>query len=435
MVFLCVLSLRSAKVAVRGLLFKCLFGTIISMATASTPELEEMSHSFKRHCPLNCSCSAAGDGGVNVTCHDGTPSDIINNLPDNTVHFRYTYDSLFNDSGCQFRHMPTFQTITITATDLYSYSAPHSHLQNGDLFRGAINLRELHINLLLFELNSKVLKSLTKLEILDLSHTRSLTRENMEEILRGTVLFHPRLKKLHIRNFYYLIPVEDKILDVSNNIYNHLNGSQIEELDISLNGVIFNTPGISQYLPDLKTLVSTNNEIGFSETFGYFCSIADTLLHPSLERIEFGHQPPDYRRTRPNRSLHHRNPLDELIHCFQSINMSEPCSPDMRCDVGRCLCKGHDAIPTQYIPELGEWFSFLHPRDMRIPLQKQKHVDLSHTMRLFTPRIATHVTKQDSFTLSFNRSNLLVHRHIRQPDVLAAPCQRFRSSAPPGFPK
>ncbi len=91
----------------------------------------------------------------------------------------------------------------------------------------------------------------------------------MEKILAGAVYFHPQLKKLDIRNFYYVIPVKDEILDVRNNIFSHLNGSQIEELDISMNGVIFITPGISQYLPNLKTLMSTNNRWAFPENM-YF---------------------------------------------------------------------------------------------------------------------------------------------------------------------
>ncbi len=132
--------------AVTGPLFTCLFSLIISMTTTFTLELEETAYPNRLQCPQNCSCDIAGDSGVNVACHGGTPSDIINNLPENTVHFRYTYDGLFNDSGCQFRLMPTLQTITITTTDLFSYAAPHSHLQNADLFGGVSNLRELHIN-------------------------------------------------------------------------------------------------------------------------------------------------------------------------------------------------------------------------------------------------------------------------------------------------
>ena len=385
----------------------CFFGTAICMTTAFTLELEETTFLNRRQCPQNCYCSLAGDGGINVTCRDGTPSDIINNLPENTVNFRYA-NSLFNDSGCQFRLMPTLQTITITATDLYSYAAPQSHVQNADLFRGAFNLRELHINLLLFKLDSKVLEPLKKLEMLDLSHTRSLTRKNMEDILRRTVHFHPKLKKLNIRNFYYLIPVKDEILDVGTNIFSHLNGSQIEELDISMNGVICNTPGISQYLPNLKTLVSTNNEMGFSKTYGLFCSMADIFLHPSLEHVDFGRQrPDDNHSTRSKRSLLQGNPLDELYKCFQNINTSALCFPDLRCNIGHCLCNGHDAIPTQYIPELTQWFKFLHPNHIRIPMRYLKYVDLSHAVPLLTPRFANRVNETYSLTLSFNKNNTL----------------------------
>ena len=392
------------------------------MATAFTMELEETAYPNRQQCPQHCSCTAAGGHGPNVTCRGGTPSDIINNLPENTVHFMYTYDSLFNDSGCQFMNTSILQTITITTTDLYSYSAPHSHLQNADLFRGASNLRELHINLFLFELNSKVLEPLMKLEILDLSHTRSLTRGNMEGILAGTVRFHPQLKKLDIRNFYYLIPVKGEILDARNNIFSHLNGSQIQELDISMNGVIFNTPGISQYLPNLTTLVSTNNEIGFSKKYGFFCSITDLLLHPSLERVEFGRQTPDhYLSTRPKRSLMEPNPLDELYKCFQNINTSAPCSPDLRCDIGRCLCKGHDVIPTHYIPELKQWFNFLHPRHIVIPTGHLKHVDLSHAVGVLTPRFANQVTELGNFTLSFNKNNNLEYIDISDNNMFFLP--------------
>ncbi len=392
-----VVSLGLINIAMEGLLFLSLFGQVVS-TTFSIPEPKQTEHPDMLRCPQNCSCSVTGDGGVNVTCRDGTPSDIINNLPENTVHFRYTYDSLFNDSGCQFRLMPTLQTITITTTDLFSYATPHSHLQNADLFGGVSNLRELHINLLLSKLDSKVLEPLAKLEILDLSHSRSLTRENMEDILNGTVRFHPKLRKLHIQNLYYRIPVKGEILDASANIFSHLNGSQIEELDIFLNGVIFSTPGLSQYLPNLKILLNTNL-MGRSKTYGPLCTLADTLLHPSLERVKHGRQSfDDYRGARSKRSLLKRNHLDELLNCINDINISAPCSPDLTCDIGRCLCNGHDSIPTQYIPELTQWFSIF--TGITIPMPRLKYADLSRAMDLWTSRI---------LTIPFNKNNSLEH--------------------------
>ena len=401
MMFHSMFNLGSSNAAGTGLLLICLFGQVKSMMTVTIRERHVTPHPDTLHCPQNCSCSVVGGGGVNVTCRDGTPSDVINNLPENTVHFRYTYDSVFNDSRCQFRPMKTLQTITITATDLYSYDAPDSYLQNGDLFRGVRELRELHINILLRRLDSKVLEPLTNLEFLDLSHTRSLTRENMEDILNGTVRFHPKLRKLHIQNFYYPIPVKDEILDAGTNIFSHLNGSQIEELDISLNGVIFSTPGLSQYLPNLKILFNTN-VMGLSKTYGLFCTIADAFLHPSLEKVTLGRQSfDDYKRPRSKRSLLKRNHLDELLNCINDINISAPCSPDLTCDIGRCLCNGHDAIPTQYIPELSQWFNMF--TGITIPMPRLKYADLSRAVDLRISHI---------LTIPFNKNNSLEHLNL-----------------------
>ncbi len=107
-----------------------------------------------------------------------------------------------------------------------------------------------------------------------------------------------------------------------------------------------------------------------------------------------------------------RNPFDELYKCFQNINTSAPCSPDLRCDIGRCLCQGYDVIPSQYIPELTQWFNFLHPNHIRIPTRHLKYVGLSHALSLLTPHFANQVTEQGNLTLSFYENNTLEYIDI-----------------------
>ncbi len=81
---------------------------------------------------------------------------------------------------------------------------------------------------------------------------------NMAGILNKTVHFHPNLKTLLIRNFYFRIPIDGELLDRGSERL-RLQGSRIEELNISDNRAFFGGSGISRYLPHLKSLRNSNN--------------------------------------------------------------------------------------------------------------------------------------------------------------------------------
>ncbi len=375
---------------------------LIAMATYAMPtQLDTL------HCPQNCSCATAPETGLTVTCLGGNASDIINNLPQTTVHFRYTYDNPFSDSNCRFRNNTMLETIVLTSSVSYGYKMGHSRMQNAELFWGVGEVRELHIHLMLYTLDSKVLEPLGKLEVLDLSHTRSLTRENMEDILRSTTVFHPRLKKLLIRNFFYPVPVKDNLSDVASSILQPLNGSQIEELDISMNELVFNTPGISQYLPNLKVFRSINNLNGYSASYGYICAFLDFMLHPLLERLEIGHHNVNDRPVRVKRSLSVVDPFRDLYNCLNNINISSPCSKDLKCDIGRCLCNGKDAIPVEHIPSLDMWTG---PKGVTVPLKKLKYLDMANAVAMLYPRI--NVPSAESIMKFYFKNNSLQYVDI-----------------------
>ncbi len=368
---------------------------------------EQRSYMDTPRCPQRCSCFTAAKAGMNVTCLDGNASDIINNLPQTTIHFRYTYDIPFSDSDCRFRNNTMLETIVLTTNVSYGYTTGHSRMQNAELFPDVSEVRELHIHLMLYTLDSKVLEPLSKLEVLDLSHTKSLTRENMEDILRCTSVFHPRLKKLLIRNFFYPVPVKDNLFDVASSILQPLNGSQIEELDISMNELVFNAPGISQYLPNLKVFRSINNLSGYSASYGYICAFLDLMLHPLLERLEIGHHNVNDRPVRLKRSVSVVDPLMDLYNCLNNINTSSPCSPDLKCDIGRCLCNGKDAIPVEHIPDLDMWTG---PKGVTIPLKKLKYLDLAFAMAMVYPRI--NVPSAESIMKFYFKNNSLQYLDI-----------------------
>ncbi len=100
---------------------------------------------------------------------------------------------------------------------------------------------------------------------------------------------------LLLRNFQY------DFLDLRRDILRHLEGSHLEELDVSQNGLIIFNPGFTEFVPSLKRLICQDNHLSEGREYRG-CSILDIMLHPELEVLELGYDAFSGKRNRSKRA-------------------------------------------------------------------------------------------------------------------------------------
>ncbi len=297
------MSLTAANVAI----------TISFLAFASPEKLSISSAQHIACTARTCRCWRTSEG-VEAFCTGGNLTDIIQQLPSDTTRLEYntTIDSsawpayFLNPSMLSeqvtFQRLSRLRHLTLATLPLGSYVVGMSYIKNSEMFQGLRLLQHLEIHLAVCEFNADVLKPLQNLTTLDLSYTRYMTKATLASIL-STVKEIP-VRILRLRNFQYpSLASADEFVDLRNDILRHLQGSRLEELDVSQNGLIIFSPGFTQFVPSLKRLICQDNLLSLGLPYEFqICSFVDIMFHTELEVLEFGYDAFPGKRSRSKRA-------------------------------------------------------------------------------------------------------------------------------------
>ncbi len=346
---------------------------------------EELSFSRDTHAqqvecsPLTCSCWRTPEG-VEAFCNGGDLNDVIQQLPSNITRLEYNTTNGVGDyySGrTTFQRLSRLRHLTLASPPLGSYSVTPSYIYDSWMFQGLHLLQHLEIHLAVLQFNADVLKPLQNLTTLDLSYTRYMNKATLASILR-TVKEIP-VKTLRLRNFQHPNPVSaHQFVDLRHDILRHLEGSHLEELDVSQNGLIIFNPGFTEFVPSLKRLRCQENLLSGGDDF-WACSALDIMLHPELEVLELGYDAFSGKRNRNKRAAIAR--VFSQSSCFWDViykRYNYPPGGHTACKVFHCLCGKFTNISCEYVPEIDQLLDLSCSSGAVIPLKKLKVLVYSH---------------------------------------------------------
>nr|UCK81502.1 Toll-like receptor 3 [Arenicola marina] len=286
-------------------------------------------------CPSQCSCDAARPG-YSAACQGGYPSVVIGSLPPETSHLKYTFKT-FSETNISFSHLTNLVSLELTSDDLWSYGNS-GVITREDFFRGLERLQELMVHLNLNQLTATALTSLAALTSLDLSHTRSLGKDAVGEILEVLKETNIALKRLIIRNIWNPnLRSPDSYINLREDIVQYLKCMPLMELDVSDNGAILYNPGLIEFVPGLQSFISLGNEATFDQP-RRLCDLMDFLFHPALTSLSV------------SLDVFVKRFSPRATNCLQAWISENSADTKQVCRVVACICANFTAIPCQYIP-------------------------------------------------------------------------------------
>nr|UCK81503.1 Toll-like receptor 4 [Arenicola marina] len=317
-----------------------------------------------RLCPAECVCNSQ-QGDVIARCQGGRADDVIRNLPVETTNLTYTVET-FSETNVSFRHLAHLVSLVLTSDDLWGYGNSDV-ITRGDLFGGLERLRQLGIHIHLRTLNASFISPLRSLKSLDLSHTRSLDKSNVVDILNAIRTFNVSLTHLKVRNFQRRSQMSSSaVINIRDDIVRHLEGVPLLELDIGDNGITVLNPCFIEFLPSLQVFGNLGNE-GRNDRPYWLCATIDMSFHPSIRSAATG--------TYDSQPSTHRSRRDAILSYADIFSARKnPCYrteawkpyrhlPDAHpaCQLIACMCWNYTHIPCKYIPKLKEFLNLDRP--------------------------------------------------------------------------
>ena len=232
-------------------------------------------------------------------------------VPNNTLF--YTYTGLENDielGSVTFMHLEGLQNLTIeTKYDDYVFDRRLNFSNSSQtVLKPLSNLKSLNIHITwnMSQPMPEMFSYLNRLEILDLSFTRLINYESLQQSLKG------------LKDNYVLHTISLKNTQVFESLINGLSFNlshflepiahcPLRYLDLSYNSIKSIYPGLIRFAPNLTEIIVSNNLIAPFITSAFALEV---ILHPSLEKADFSRQfhainPPNIRSLPTKSSLSH----------------------------------------------------------------------------------------------------------------------------------
>ena len=339
----------------------------------------------------NCTCDQDSKTVVICRCKSIDVAKALVNLPERVTNLTL---QLNPESEGQFvvppidlyniSHLTNLEYLAITG----GYRQSTNDLRfTPETFENLTKLKELHINIIT---NNSDLGNITRfaeeLKVIDLTYTKNLNKCVLQHILRSCSF--STLNNLSLKSFQ--MPGFPGFSDILNISYSLGKSNSLQHLDLSRNMLALIQPSIITMFPNLTFLdVSQNTLISpYNSPF-----LLETVMHPSLEIINYGHQGEGYVSLcgdMPN-SSHikvHAKTLQQHTrtqYAFQCINSNANgnvsslfTNSSVFCPLARCFMEQHSSywqqIPCEVYGKIEDYIDMPCPYFIKLPVLKRLKV-------------------------------------------------------------
>ena len=304
---------------------KYLHGTLFGLVISAV-----MVTGLQTNCPRQCNCTV----NFTVTCSGYSVVNITAEVPSDTLYYTYTALEINTNLGSvDFKHLGGLQTLTInTEFDSFVFSRRlNFQASHQAIFWPLANLTSLNISITwtMPDPMPEMFSYLSNLEVLNLSYTRALNYNNLQQSLKGLKNNHV-LSKIILKNTQTFRGLPNGLKFDMSNFLEPIEHCPLQHLDLSYNSLNYIYPGLIRFAPNLTEIIVANNFLMPDFFSGFFLEI---LLHPSLEKADFSrqgygiHSQQSYEINMPNiRSPTESSALDKLnelkaLDLFQELPM------------------------------------------------------------------------------------------------------------------
>ena len=230
---------------------------------------------------------SVGKGAVSCHVQGRCLNETLSELPESTTSLSVTVDK-FPDTGVTFSKFIALRNLAI----LWKYDTDtfmrddQNELTDSGLFADLTKLESLRISIPIITMNDSLLFDLDNLKYLDLSNIKYFSTNKFASLFNGSQLGNKPLDTLILKRMSGVGTARDRLF-LLEELLPLFQGNRLEVLDISNNKVLYLYPGLSQYLPHLKTLSAHDNEIRYiSDPNEAICLIIEGILHQNLTHLD-----------------------------------------------------------------------------------------------------------------------------------------------------
>ena len=237
--------------------------------------------------PKGCHCGE----NFNVRCWGHSMAVVTARVPNNTLFYTYTgLENYIDLDSVEFMHLEKLQNLTINTKYDFRVFDRRLKFSNSSqaVFKPLSNLKNLSISISwnMSQPMPEMFSFLNHLETLDLSFTRLINYESLQQSLKGLKDNHV-LRWISLKNTQAF---ESLINGLSFNLSHFLEPiahCPLQYLDLSYNSIKSLYPGLIRFAPNLTEIIVSSNLIApfFTSAF-----TLEVILHPSLERADFSRQ-------------------------------------------------------------------------------------------------------------------------------------------------
>ena len=264
-------------------------GFVLLLMNLILAELPLISSSSEFQCPSKlCSCEDLS-GWKLAICGSENITETLSQLDPSVDELQIQVESVSEEIQSPLDWLRFVQLKSLTFTWI-GHVTGVEFVEFNHVFNGLSNLTTLNINIPTRSLNPELLINLSKLQTLDLSHTRFLSTSKLVGLW-----VESKLKNKPIRSLILKRSTDRAIIDMQNErgrfdleiIYPLFKNIELEELDISDNNEVHISPGLLKYLPKLKVLRIGQNIFTTGTETSFVCILLEYWLHGQIQTLDF----------------------------------------------------------------------------------------------------------------------------------------------------
>ena len=270
---------------------------------------------LQTNCPEPCNCRQK----LEVKCYGYSMANITAQVPNDTLYYTYTGLEMYIDlNSVDFTHLGGLQTLTINTQfdNFVFHRSLNFTAESQAIFRPLSNLRSLRISLNwnMNEPMPEMFSYLNNLEVLDLSYTRMINYDSLQQSLTGFKDNHV-LHGVILKNTQTFEALTNGLSFNLSNFLEPIAHCPLKYLDLSYNSLKSIYPGLLRFAPNLTQIIVANNLFVPVLTSAFFLEV---ILHPKLKVADFsrhGHgiNPPNIQ----SQTFETKSPMSHDMQVFQ----------------------------------------------------------------------------------------------------------------------
>ena len=240
---------------------------------------------LQTNCPKQCKCTPKNG----VQCRGNSIANITTQVPSDTLYYTYTGLETYIDLGSvDFTHLGELLKLTVdTPFDNFVFKRRLNFTaKSQSIFRPLRKLTSLTIHSITWNMSEpmpEMFSYLNNLQVLDLSYTRMINYDSLQQSLKGLKDNHV-LHGVILKNTQTFEALTNGLSFNLSHFLEPIAHCPLKYLDLSYNGLKSIYPGLLRFAPNLTQISVANNLFVPVLTSAFFLEV---ILHPKLKVADF----------------------------------------------------------------------------------------------------------------------------------------------------